>query len=97
MKTSTAFTVILLLLFYKPTCAQAPQQEAPWIQQVDSLILEKSKNGDFNGNVLIGHKGKVVYKGSFGFSNGSREPLNSEHRFLIGSIQGDSRNSHHAA
>ena len=53
----------------------------------DSLFRNLSTKNGFNGNVLIGMAGNVVYKNSFGFSNlKTKEPLNVKSVFQIASV-----------
>lgn len=54
---------------------------------IDQYINSQASLNDFSGNVLIAHKGKVIYKKALGFAN--REwniPNNIETKFRIGSI-----------
>ncbi|MDP1677237.1 MAG: serine hydrolase domain-containing protein [Bacteroidota bacterium] len=53
----------------------------------DSLFRSLSTKGGFNGNVLIGMSGNIVYKNAFGFSNlKTKEPLNVKSVFQIASV-----------
>jgi CubicO group peptidase (beta-lactamase class C family) len=53
----------------------------------DSLFRSLSTTRGFNGNVLIGVSGNVVYKNAFGFSNlKTKEPLNVKSVFQIASV-----------
>ncbi|OFY23840.1 MAG: hypothetical protein A2W98_02945 [Bacteroidetes bacterium GWF2_33_38] len=53
----------------------------------DSIFTEFYHNRDFNGNVLIAQRGKVIFKKSYGFSNyKTRDRLKSSTRFQIASI-----------
>ncbi len=57
------------------------------IPQLDSIMRVASARGIFNGNILVAQKGKIIYEGSFGYADGSRQiPLNKDLRFDIGSI-----------
>ncbi len=56
-------------------------------KQTDSLFQALYKYGQFNGNVLIAGKGKVIYKRSFGFSDINNKILNSDSSaFTLGSV-----------
>lgn len=53
----------------------------------DSYFRSLSDYRGFNGNILVGVEGNVVYKNSFGFSNlRSKEPLNIRSTFQIASV-----------
>ena len=54
--------LILLVLIANNLLAQKTQK-------LDSLFQKLSSNKEFNGNVLIAEKGKVIYKNSFGLAN----------------------------
>jgi CubicO group peptidase (beta-lactamase class C family) len=55
--------------------------------QLDSLFLAWYAKGIFNGNVLISENGKVLYKGSFGYSYISKkEALKIDTPFQLASI-----------
>jgi CubicO group peptidase (beta-lactamase class C family) len=56
-------------------------------QKLDSLFQKLSSNKEFNGNVLIAEKGKVIYKNSFGLANEtSKEKLNENSIFELASV-----------
>lgn len=53
----------------------------------DSLFTELSQKKGFNGNILVGIHGKVIYKNTFGYSDLQRkEPLNIKSAFQIASV-----------
>ena len=53
----------------------------------DSLFSRLAERRGFNGNVLVGIHGKVVYKNSFGYSNlKTKKPLNAKSVFQIASV-----------
>jgi len=57
------------------------------IQNIDAYLNSSYNNGNFNGNVLVAEKGKVIYKKSFGFSNDStKEKLNENSIFELASV-----------
>lgn len=56
-------------------------------QKLDSLFQKLSSNKEFNGNVLIAEKGKIIYKNSFGLANEtSKEKLNENSIFELASV-----------
>lgn len=72
--------LILLVLIANNLLAQKTQK-------LDSLIQKLSSNKEFNGNVLIAEKGKVIYKNSFGLANEtSKEKLNENSIFELASV-----------
>lgn len=53
----------------------------------DSLFSNLTKHKGFNGNVLVGIHGNVIYKNSFGYSNLKKKtPLNVKSVFQIASV-----------
>lgn len=53
----------------------------------DSLFSALAKHKGFNGNVLVGIHGKVVYKNAFGYSDlKTKEPLNVKSVFQLASV-----------
>lgn len=62
-------------------------EHAPMVvQRLDTLFRRKMQNG-FNGNVLISRRGRVIYKKSFGFTDGKKkEELSASSAFQIASI-----------
>lgn len=74
-------STILLILIVQITFGQNN------VQKIDSFLTSLYNSGNFNGNVLIAEKGKVMYKKSFGFSNEStREQLNDTSIFDLASV-----------
>ncbi len=74
-------TTITLLLIGQIALAQDN------IQNIDAYLNSSYNNGNFNGNVLVAEKGKVIYKKSFGFSNDStKEKLNENSIFELASV-----------
>jgi CubicO group peptidase (beta-lactamase class C family) len=56
-------------------------------QDIRSLLQKAHEIGVFNGNAFVGSTGKVIYEGSFGYTDASRNALlTSKYRFYIGSI-----------
>ncbi len=55
--------------------------------KIDSFFHALSKRAKFNGNVLVAHSGKVLYKGSFGVSNyKTKDQLSDSSEFQLGSV-----------
>ncbi|MBC7524704.1 MAG: beta-lactamase family protein [Flavobacterium sp.] len=72
--------LILLVLIANNLLAQKTQK-------LDSLFKKLSSNKEFNGNVLIAEKGKVIYKNSFGLANETtKEELNENSIFELASV-----------
>ncbi|MFC6101255.1 serine hydrolase domain-containing protein [Olivibacter domesticus] len=56
-------------------------------RKIDSLLNQKYKQGELNGNVLVVQNGDEVYQKSFGYTDGSKNTkLNENYRFNIGSV-----------
>jgi CubicO group peptidase (beta-lactamase class C family) len=74
-------SIITLLLIEQVTFGQDK------VQKIDSFLTSFYNSGNFNGNVLIAEKGKVIYKKSFGFSNETtKEKLNENSIFELASV-----------
>jgi len=55
--------------------------------QLNTYFDQACKAGKMNGNVLVADHGKVIFRGAFGYADGSRRiPLALSDRFDIGSI-----------
>lgn len=75
------------------TPAPVPPSHSPVLHteavatRFDSLFNDVARRKGFNGNVLVGVQGSVVYKNSFGYSDlRTREPLNIKSVFQIASV-----------
>ncbi len=80
MKKLTLTTVICFTL----ACAQAQNNITT---RLDSLFTCISRNGDFNGGILIAEKGKIVYQNGFGYADFTNKTLNTtDSRFNLASI-----------
>lgn len=56
-------------------------------KQLDDFFSALAKNQDFNGNILVAEKGKVVYEKSFGFADFQSKKLNTKNTlFPVASI-----------
>lgn len=79
MRLCKAIVVALFLCLF--CSAQSP------VQQIDSILNQLHNEEDFNGNVLISEKGKIIYEKSFGYANyENKTPLTKDSIFLIGSV-----------
>lgn len=57
------------------------------IHKIDSFLKRHEKSYYFQGNVLVGHKGQVIYKNSFGYANPKRKTDLDEHSvFQLASV-----------
>jgi CubicO group peptidase (beta-lactamase class C family) len=57
------------------------------VQKIDSLMNTLFSTHDFNGNVLVAEKGKILYSHSFGFANEkTKEKLTVNSIFETGSV-----------
>ena len=57
------------------------------VQKIDSLMNALFSTHDFNGNVLVAEKGKILYSHSFGFANEkTKEKLTVNSIFETGSV-----------
>lgn len=78
MKTKMTLAFLLLLQF------TFGQQN---IRVIDSFLTSLHNQGEFNGNVLLAGKGKILYKKSFGFSNEKTgEKLDENSVFELASV-----------
>lgn len=54
---------------------------------IDQLMRRSHARGIFNGNVLVAHKGQIVYEHALGYADATlKVPLTLDHRFNIGSV-----------
>ncbi|MFN8342210.1 MAG: serine hydrolase domain-containing protein [Cyclobacteriaceae bacterium] len=59
----------------------------PRIQLVDQFLHAEEEFYQFNGNVLVAEKGKIIYQHSFGYANfDTRAPLNDSSVFELASV-----------
>jgi CubicO group peptidase (beta-lactamase class C family) len=56
------------------------------VQKIDSLMNTLFSTHDFNGNVLVAEKGKILYSHSFGFANEKTKELTVNSIFETGSV-----------
>lgn len=88
---------LFLLLLSSPVLAGGPVPVSPSdnsepravviATRFDSLFRSISQKKGFNGNVLVGLSGTVIYKNAFGYSDlRTKEPLNLKSVFQIASV-----------
>src|SRR5687768_761642 len=65
---------LLFLIVFLVTAAAMAQSR---IEALNHYFSTLSKNGDFNGNVLIADNGKIVYEKSFGYADFPAGKLNN--------------------
>jgi|694.fasta_scaffold11682_13 N-acyl-D-aspartate/D-glutamate deacylase/CubicO group peptidase (beta-lactamase class C family) len=76
--------VCLLVLWPFIVSAQSTEQK---ITRIDSILTYLHERQLFNGTVLIGEKGKVLYKKAFGIANGqTQEKLTTLSSFNLASV-----------
>jgi N-acyl-D-aspartate/D-glutamate deacylase/CubicO group peptidase (beta-lactamase class C family) len=76
---------IFLLLFFLPVICFSQQSKK--IEKIDSVLTYLYQRQLFNGTVLIGEKGKVIYKKAFGISNAETgAPLTTNSAFNLASV-----------
>lgn len=66
----------LFILFVFKGISVVPAQDIPG--RLDSLFTTLANNHEFNGNVLIAEKGRIIYKHSFGLADAERRLPNTE-------------------
>lgn len=82
MRTRNLFTLFFITLI---AASAAFAQETA--KKIDDLVKTYHDYGQFNGAVLVGEKGKVVYAKGFGMANMEWAiPVQSDTKFRIGSV-----------
>lgn len=82
MKTGKLFILFIVFLF--GASAATAQDKA---QSIDKLLNAYFDYGQFNGAVLVGEKGKIVYQKGFGMANMEWSiPVQPDTKFRIGSV-----------
>lgn len=77
----------LFLLFFSATHLYAIYAQKDVARNLDSLFTILHKQEQFNGNVLIANKGKIIYERSFGYSDtDQKKELNPSSIFDIGPV-----------
>lgn len=76
---------ILIILFFIP--AFSFSQQTKKLERIDSVLNYLDQRQLFNGTVLIGEKGKVLYRKAFGIANPQTlEPLTTNSAFNLASV-----------
>lgn len=76
-------TTLFILFLFSESFAQLDKKVA----RLDSVLTYLHGNQFFNGTVLVGEKGKIVYKKAFGIANiATKEPLNTNAAFNLASV-----------
>ena len=76
---------ILIILFFIP--AFSFSQQTKKLERIDSVLNYLHQRQLFNGTVLIGEKGKVLYRKAFGIANPQTlEPLTTNSAFNLASV-----------
>lgn len=76
---------IVFLLFLLPSLAFS--QQSAKIKRIDSVLTYLHQYHLFNGTVLIGEKGKVLYKKAFGIAHPqTQQPLTTASAFNLASV-----------
>ncbi|MCZ8070639.1 MAG: serine hydrolase [Cytophagales bacterium] len=74
---------LLICLISFTIVAQPPQKK---ITKIDSLLTYLHERQLFNGTVLIGEKGRVIYKKAFGIASVQNEKLTTASSFNLASV-----------
>ena len=83
-RSSKLIRLSLLAMLLNPTIALAQQSK---IALIDRFATAKHRYHNFNGNVLVAEKGRVIYKKSFGYADfKEKAPLTHDSVFNIASI-----------
>jgi len=81
----------LLILLHTQSCSGQPQPAQKIVgnttDEIDTLLQTYLAYGQFNGAVLVAHKGEVIYKKGLGFANMEWEiPNHANTKFRLASI-----------
>lgn len=80
------FALCALLTVWISGCRQ-PEKQDSFVEAIDSVMSAVVDSTQFNGNVLIARKGKVVYQKSFGVASyDTKEMLNDSTLFELASV-----------
>ncbi len=64
-----------------------PEEEAKVFREVQDLVGQKAKAGQFSGTVLIARRSDILWQGAYGFANREAHiPNQADTRFDVGSI-----------
>ncbi len=75
---------IFFLLIFLPLLSHA--QWNAKIQTIDSVLTRLYERQQFNGNVLVAEKGKILYKKTFGIAGADGKPLTVTAAFNLASV-----------
>jgi len=77
----------ILLLIVLCSLSKIVSAQSGKIRQLDSLITNVYRSGEFNGNILVAEKGKIIYEKSFGLANEkTKKKLNVATTFELASV-----------
>ena len=83
---SISTTIIFIFVLYLLGCS-TDNSSRDKVSKIDELMTTVYENGQFNGSVLVGENGKVIYNKGFGFANMAWNiPNKSNTKFRIASI-----------
>jgi len=66
------FIVVLIFTFSTSVVFCQTRYE---VEKFDKILTDLQKNGEFNGNILIAHKGNIIFEKSYGFAELSTQRL----------------------
>jgi CubicO group peptidase (beta-lactamase class C family) len=82
MRHKAALFIAIILLFHTATFAQQPN-----LKLVNDFVRAKQKYHNFNGNILVAERGRIIYQKSVGYSDlSARRPLHDGSVFEAASI-----------
>lgn len=87
--TITIRASFLILVLSVIGCNIKPKNQTTrkYINEIDSLLAESYERDLFNGNILVTKNDTIIYKKSFGYTDGTQQKkLNNKSIFNIGSI-----------
>lgn len=77
--------VVLLLLTVQSVCLSGQDDNRK--KELDKFFSALYKNGEFNGNVLVAEKGRILYERSFGYAdNFAQKPNTIKTSFPVASV-----------
>src|SRR5215213_6688985 len=68
---------LLFIVLFQVLLSCTMQAQTNSTKELDNYFTALYRNGQFNGNVLVAEKGKIVYEKSFGYADVSAKKLNS--------------------
>jgi CubicO group peptidase (beta-lactamase class C family) len=80
------FIALILGLTAGPTLAQTNNVREK-VKELDAFYTDLHNYGEFNGNILVAERGKIIYRKSFGIANlETRAKLNENSLFYLASV-----------